>query len=93
MRIIDEPRMTMSAAASRLGVHISTLFRWAQRGVRGRKLPTVVIGGQRYVLERDLEQFLEALNAGRHFDGPDADRSQAVARQLDAMGIKRIREE
>lgn len=43
-------------------VHISTIWRWIQRGVRGVKLESLNIGGRRYVPREALEHFLEALN-------------------------------
>ena len=49
-------------AAQILDKHISTLFRWHLHGVRGHRLRMVLIGGQRYVLRRDLIRFLRAIN-------------------------------
>ena len=43
-------------------VHISTVWRWVNRGVRGVKLESLTIGGRRYVRPEALEVFLEALN-------------------------------
>lgn len=89
MKIIDSNRFTMSQAARRLDVHVSTVWRWRLRGVRGHRLKTVVIGGTRYVLEDDLAKFLSDLNGGEveHDDDFDA-RSTAAAARLDAMGMK-----
>ena len=38
--------------------HISTICRWAIRGVKGRKLKTVVLGGLRYTTMAALQDFL-----------------------------------
>ena len=43
-------------------IHYSTLFRWAQRGVRGRKLETVLVGGTRFTSLEALGRFLNAAN-------------------------------
>ena len=40
--------------------HISTMWRWHKRGVRGIRLATVVIGGQRYTSEEALQEFIDA---------------------------------
>lgn len=58
--LLDAPRLSMSAAARRARVNTSTIWRWALEGCRGRKLPSVLIGGRRYILERDLEEFVAA---------------------------------
>ncbi len=53
------------AEASRIiqgSPHVSTINRWSQRGVRGTKLPTVVVGGRRFIRRIDLLNFLAVLN-------------------------------
>jgi hypothetical protein len=40
----------------------STFWRWALRGVRGRKLETVLIGGRRYSSREALDRFIRSLN-------------------------------
>jgi len=88
MSILDEPKYTMAEAARRVGVHVATIFRWKLKGVRGHKLPTVVIGGRRYVLQKDLDAFLAALNEHRIGDDDDAERrANEAGKQLDARGV------
>jgi len=43
--------------------HISSLIRWASRGVKGVKLETVVIGGRRYTSIEAIGRFITRLNA------------------------------
>ena len=43
--------------------HVSTLHRWRLRGVRGVKLPTVLIGGRRFVDRQSLAEFVAAVTA------------------------------
>lgn len=38
--------------------HYSTVFRWATKGARGRRLETVLVGGIRYTSFEALERFL-----------------------------------
>lgn len=42
--------------------HPSTIFRWIQRGVRGVKLQTKLVGGRRFVDDEALDDFLRLIN-------------------------------
>ncbi len=73
--------------------HTSTLTRWIQRGVKGRRLPATRIGGGRYAVHlADVAAFIQRLNAG-----PDElPHGHAIAqelenRQLDAVLGRRRR--
>ncbi len=46
------------------GVNLSTLHRWRQKGIRGHFLPTILVGGRRFVSLKGLEEFLSALSGG-----------------------------
>ena len=82
---------------SRTGKKINqaTIWRWLQRGCRGVKLETVLIGGQRYTSLEALQRFAEATTAAA--DGtstvttstPSARRKaqEKANRELDAAGI------
>ncbi|MCA9218649.1 MAG: DUF1580 domain-containing protein [Planctomycetales bacterium] len=41
-------------------VHTSTTHRWRQRGIKGIKLRTIMIGGDRYCCDEWLLEFFEA---------------------------------
>lgn len=43
-------------------VHISAVYRWISRGVRGITLESIVIGGTRYTSIEALERFSEQLS-------------------------------
>jgi transposase len=60
MSNINIKRLSLRQVAERYGVHPSTAARWANDGVRGRKLPTVLIGGRRFVREDDLDAFIDS---------------------------------
>ena len=51
-------RFTINQVAQQLHVHVATVFRWARRGVRGRRLKSYLIGGRRFVNADDLDVFL-----------------------------------
>lgn len=57
--VLDAPRLSLTKAAQRLNKNVATVWRWAAHGVRGRKLRTILVGGRRYVLIADLEEFLQ----------------------------------
>lgn len=57
--VLDAPRLSLTKAAQRLNLNAATVWRWASRGVRGRKLRTILVGGRRFVLVADLEDFLQ----------------------------------
>ena len=44
------------------GVSTATMARWIQRGVRGAKLATVIIGGRRYTSREAIARFVAAQN-------------------------------
>jgi hypothetical protein len=56
-------RYPLYAVRDMLGISNSTIERWAKPpGVRGSVLPTVLVGGRRYVTRQALEAFLNELN-------------------------------
>lgn len=86
-----EERYSLRQAATLLGVHLATVWRWVLHGVRGRKLPTVMVGGRRYILARDLDDFLAADDSAADrapHEPVDLDRrAGAVSDELDRLGI------
>jgi len=45
------------------GVHAATIWRWMQRGIRGVRLETILIGGIRYTSQEALHSFFNATTA------------------------------
>ena len=70
---------TLSQLATALNVHTSTAWRWALRGIGGKKLKTIKVGGRRRVRREDACEFLAALNAA---DGPPRQSTQAKTGQM-----------
>ena len=56
----QEGALTPTETAKLLGVHVATVYRWLYRGVRGRKLKSVLVGGRRRIFESELDAFLSA---------------------------------
>ena len=74
--------------------HISTAWRWILRGVGGRKLETVLVGGRRYTSKEAIERFIEqgtaAANGEPVHTRTAKQRARAIAqaeRELAAAGI------
>lgn len=64
--ILEQERLTLKKVAQRLDVHPATVWRWTLSGVKGRRLKTIRIGGRRYVLQSDLNNFLEQKFSSRN---------------------------
>ena len=45
--------------------HVATLYRWAQRGLRGVRLETIQVGGTLCTSVEALQRFFEALGQSR----------------------------
>jgi predicted site-specific integrase-resolvase len=56
--------LTLAEAAEYFGVAPNTLRRWMADGVRGVKLPTLYVGGRRFVRRADAARFLEEIQEG-----------------------------
>jgi hypothetical protein len=62
---LDETLISLTEASKRLPgrPHVSTLWRWNERGVRGVRLETLVVAGRRYTSSEALERFVAATTA------------------------------
>ena len=86
---------TLSEAARLLPgrPHVSTLHRWARRGVKGVRLDTVRIGGRRYTSIEAVQRFAAGLTAGPPPPAPSAGvadrrrRDAMVERELQSLGL------
>lgn len=75
-------------------VSLATLHRWRQKGVRGVKLETVLIGGLRYTSREAIARFIAAQNEA---DAPAVPtitpaqrrrQSEAARAELERMGVR-----
>ena len=86
--ITTETVLTLADAAKRLPtrsgrrIHVSTLYRWSQRGCRGIRLETAQLGGSRITSMQALQRFCERLS--------DAD--PCVSAQISVTPARRRRE-
>ena len=64
--LLNSERFTLAQVAERLGVHLTTVWRWALNGVRGRRLRSHLVGGRRYVTAGDLDLFLADRSRPQH---------------------------
>jgi hypothetical protein len=61
-------------------VHVSAVYRWASRGIRGVRLEWVQVGGIRYTSREALDRFVAALSGAAPADA-------AAARECAAAGF------
>jgi hypothetical protein len=83
MRLLDETVVAINAVAHEQNVALSTVWRWAQRGVRGVQLETFAIGGKRYTTREAFGRFVERTTAAASRKPPPALRSER-AKQIEA---------
>lgn len=55
-------------------VHVSTLYRWCSRGVRGVRLEHLKLGGRIVVSAQALQRFAERCSAATSTDNPPSNR-------------------
>lgn len=67
-------------------IHYSTVFRWVTKGVRGRVLQSIKIGGIRYTTVEALERFLNESTSAGPCVAP-VDDLLAVNQALDQAGL------
>ena len=68
-------------------IHLATGWRWIQRGCRGVKLETVLVGGRRYCSREAIHRFIEATTAAA--DGDDHSAMPSNQRQRDIDRARR----
>jgi hypothetical protein len=91
VRLADVPKiqwLPLRRAGRRL--HLATIYRWAQRGLRGVRLEIVQAGGTRCTSEAALLRFFEALSEPRSTQTPSIAKSVAFRQaeaELDRAGI------
>src|SRR5436309_595292 len=73
--------------------HVSTLWRWVNRGIRGRKLETICVGGVRRTSKQALVRFFDGITAAASGEpailtSRQRDRAYREAkRELDRAGL------
>ena len=85
---LREAARTLPARRNGKPLHISTLCRWAARGVRGVVLETLRIGGTRYTSLEALQRFFERQSTGEACAPAEPSRgSTAADRELERRGF------
>ncbi len=69
--------------------HGSTIIRWIHRGVRGRRLDALRVGGCWYTSVEALARFAECPHApaDETIDSPSRSRARRADRELDRLGL------
>ena len=94
MALLTEHRLSLTQLAQERDLHVTTIWRWATRGVRGIRLETYREGGRRYTTREAHARFVAATSDGVAAPAPAArtsrQRSAAVdraEREAAALGI------
>jgi hypothetical protein len=85
--LLAERRIGFAELGKREGVNVSTVWRWALRGVRGIRLEHFSVGGRRYTTDEAFRRFCEASTAaagGQPAAAPAAATTRQRARQIAA---------
>lgn len=86
-------RLIPSGRSNGKPVHVATVYRWALRGVRGKKLATWIVGGARYTTRAAILAWIEDLNPNVASTSgnpePDPDRVRRSEEILRRAGILR----
>lgn len=82
--LLHAERISLGNVAKELGVHRNTIHRWRRVGIRGVKLPFVMVGGTPFILRDDLERFIAALSDDRDPPAIDADEASDRERRANA---------
>ena len=87
LQMIDSKRLSITHAAARLNVHVATVWRWIQHGVRGRRLRSVMVGGRRYIEVHELEAFLASGRDAEYVPVSTSKPTSAAAAELHRRGV------
>ena len=77
--ICDVPRRLPPRSTGKR-VHISAVYRWVQRGVRGLRLETIKVGGTAYTSQEALQRFADGLS-GQQRDSATSPLATSLTRQ------------
>ncbi len=61
--------------------HVTTVWRWVNRGVRGHRLEAVAVGGRVFTTRQAIQRFLESLNRTRTEPSPSPAEAPIQVRQ------------
>jgi len=90
MDMFEGQKRTPGQIARETDNHVSTVFRWMGRGVRGVKLRSFLVGGKRYIYLADFNDFLRELNNHRYPEKVStSNRAATATRRLDAHGVSK----
>ncbi|EMI51933.1 DUF1580 domain-containing protein [Rhodopirellula sallentina] len=96
MQLDNDPSIKLSVACREYKqmtgdtIHVSSMHRWATRGLKGIRLRTEYAGGQRRTKRRWLQEFFDEVTAVANGSSAPRDPScteTSVERELDAAGI------
>lgn len=90
IRTLAEAARKRPAGRNNRPTHVSTVYRWISKGVRGVKLEAIRIGGRLYTSDEALQRFAERLtheppdqfNSVKHQTSPKCSRASEDAARI-----------
>src|SRR5947208_1991902 len=71
--------------------HVSQVYRWAMRGLRGVRLEWVQVGGRRFTSREAIDRFISAMTAAAKGEAlPPPAASTAARRKRDAQDTREL---
>jgi hypothetical protein len=89
IKLPDKDFFSPREVAKALDLHVSTVFRFMLKGVRGAKLRWHLIGARRRIGRAEFLAWLEAINDDRHDTKPESRRDQRARHDRDAQFVER----
>lgn len=94
IKLPEKDSFSPAELARAVGKHCATIWRWMVRGVRGHRLASYRLGGQRRIAREDILAFIEAINSDTAINGSAkgetprrAEEVRRVEDELDRLGI------
>lgn len=94
VELLEEKRITLTELAKRENFNVATIFRWANRGCRGVRLETFMVGGRRFTTVEAFGRFVAQTTAAANAMGLPVSTAKtreseiaAAERELAAAGI------
>jgi hypothetical protein len=88
--LLAEHRLSLTELSKQQRIAVSTIWRWAIRGIRGHRLECFSLGGRRYTTHEAFARFVARTNGEKVVNGQLPRQREAAIREaerdLDRLG-------
>jgi hypothetical protein len=81
--LLFEDRVSFTRLAQEQHVSVPTVWRWAQRGIKGHVLESFSVGGRRYTTREAFARFIARTNGQRVVNGQTPRQREAAIRRAE----------